>query len=49
VPESEFIDATRDKVLAALRAGADPSGPAADAVAAILVRLYPCASEGSGR
>jgi hypothetical protein len=49
VPASESIDATRDKVLAGLRAGVDPSGPAADAVAAILARLYPCASERSGR
>ena len=49
VPETESIDATRDKVLAALRADVDPSGPAEGAVAAILARLYPCASEGAVR
>lgn len=42
VPESESIEATRDKVLAALRAGSEPSESAEDAAAATLARLYPC-------
>jgi hypothetical protein len=42
VPDSESIDATVRKVVAALRLSPDRDAPAEPAVQAILTRLYPC-------
>ena len=47
VPDSETIDATVLKVVAALRAGSDPEAPAETAVHAVLEQLYPCPAPGS--
>lgn len=47
VPESESIDATVRKVVAALRLREDRDSPAEPAVQEILVRLYPCPPAGT--
>lgn len=44
VPDSETIDDTVRKVIAALRRGPNESAPAELAVQDILTELYPCAS-----
>jgi hypothetical protein len=42
VPDSEPIDATVRKVVAALRLSPDPDAPSEPVVQVILTRLYPC-------
>jgi len=49
VPDSEPIDATVRKVVAALRLSPDRDSPAEPAVRAILMRLYPCPSARRGQ